>query len=528
MSEGWLGFAGGIGLFLFGMTVMTEALKTLASGRMRAVLGRFTTTPLRGVLSGAIGTALMQSSSAVILTVIGFVGAGLMSFPQALGVIFGANIGSTTTGWVVAILGLKLQLGVVALPLLFVAALVATLTRGGRRQAGMALAGFSLIFLGLEMMQTATAQVSGLLAGGWLPGESWPGRLALVAIGVAVTVVIQSSGAGVAAVLVLLGSGSVTLMQAAALVVGMDLGTTAKSVLATLGGSREMRRTAMAHVGYNAVTDGLAFLALPLVPLIQRVMLGDAQTALVVFHTGFNLAGVALLLPVLPWFARGIERLVPGGTGPLPEPLDRRLLGDADVAQDAARGVAAALATVQCARLSGALRRSGRAVEAGVVEAVADLEDFLTRVALPSGGTAGQNRQAALLHLADHLGRLAQRAGQEERLAVLVADPVFCRPVRMVAAALERAALAPADPVLARRLARLHGTLGARMARMRRSVLLREHVGLVSPPDLFALTDALRWLERVLFHTERIVHYGAAAAAAAPPKGEATSVLAED
>ena len=115
-----------------------------------------------------------------------------------------------------------------------------------------------------------------------------------------------------------------------------------------------------------------------------------------------------------------------------------------------------------------------------------------------------------------------------ERLAVLVADPVFCRPVRMVAAALERAALAPADPMLARRLARLHGTLGTRMARLRRSVLLREHVGLVSPPDLFALTDALRWLERVLFHTERIVHYGAAAAAAAPPKDEAASRLAED
>lgn len=528
MNEGWLGFAGGIGLFLFGMMVMTDALKALASGRMRAALGQFTTTPLRGVLSGAIGTALLQSSSAVILTVIGFVGAGLMSFPQALGVIFGANIGTTATGWMVSVLGLKLQLGTVALPLLCLAALGAAVTRGVKRQVGMALAGFSLIFLGLEMMQTATVQVSGLLAGGWLPGDSWPGRLALVLIGGAVTVVIQSSSAGVAVALVLLGSGSVTLMQAAALVVGMDLGTTAKSVLATLGGAREMRRTAMAHVGYNVVTAGLAFLALPLMPLIQRLLLGDAQTALVVFHTGFNMAGVLLLLPVLPWFARGIEWLVPGGSGPLPEPLDRRLLGEADVAQDAARGAAAALASVQCARLAAALRQTGAAQDAGLALAVADLEDFLMRVALPAGGTAGQNRQAALLHLADHLGRLAQRAGQEERLAVLVADPVFRRPVLMLAAALERAAQAPADPRLALRLARLHGTLGGRMGRLRRSVLLREHVGLVSPPDLFALTDALRWLERVLFHTERIVHYGAVAATAAPSREEAARRLFDE
>lgn len=158
------------------MMVMTDALKALASGRMRAALGRFTTTPLRGVLTGAIGTALLQSSSAVILTVIGFVGAGLMSFPQALGVIFGANIGTTATGWMVSVLGLKLQLGTVALPLLCLAALGAAVTGGLKRQVGMALAGFSLIFLGLEMMQTATVQVSGLLAGGWLPGKAgWGG-----------------------------------------------------------------------------------------------------------------------------------------------------------------------------------------------------------------------------------------------------------------------------------------------------------------------------------------------------------------
>lgn len=532
---GWQGFLGGIGLFLFGMMTMTEALKQLGSGRLREMLARLTPTPLRAALAGALATAALQSSSAVVLTVIGFVGAGLMRFPQALGVVFGANVGSTATGWLVAVLGLKLQLGLLALPLLFAAVLAALVLPGRRRQVALALAGFALVFLGLDMMQAATAGLAAWLHPGWLPGEGWGGRAALVLIGAAVTLVIQSSGAGVAAVLVLLGGGSIGAGQAAALVIGMDLGTTAKSVLATLGGSREMRRTALGHVGYNLVTDALAFLLLPVLPLLVWLA-GDAATAVVAFHSGFNLLGVLLLLPFTAAFARLIEWLVPDSGSPLPEPLDRRLLALPDTAQDAARRQAVLLAQVQFAALEQVLRaRQGEGVsetepgpEPGLALARADLEDFLLHLPVETSPSATRNRQAALLHLLDHLNRLAHRAEQQHRARQLACDPVLRRPLGLVGAALWQAAAHPDATATAARLARLHRLLIARTGRLRRGVLLQEHVGRVSPQEVFDLTDALRWLERVLFHTERIVHYGAVAAAAAPSHQEAAASFSEE
>lgn len=526
---GWQGFLGGIGLFLFGMMTMTEALKRLASGRMREILARFTPTPLRAALAGAASTAALQSSSAVVLTVIGFVGAGLISFPQALGVIFGANVGSTATGWLVAVAGLKLQLGAVALPLLFGAALAALVLQGQRRQGALAFAGFALVFLGLDMMQAATAGLEARLSPDWLPGEGWGGRAALVLIGAAVTAVIQSSGAGVAAVLVLLGGDGITAQQAAALVIGMDLGTTAKSVLATLGGSRDMRRTALAHVGYNLVTDALAFLLLPVLPLLVWLT-GDAATAVVGFHTGFNLLGVLLLLPFAGRFAALIERLVPATGGPLPEPLDRRLLALPDTAQEAVRRHALQLAQLQFARLQRLLcDPQGEAPpEPGLALAAADLEDFLVHLPLAGSPVATRNRQAALLHLLDHLNRLDHRASQQDRARILAAAPLFARPLALLATALNQAAAHPEAAATSARLARLHRLLAARTGRLRRGVLLQEHVGRVRPQDVFDLTDALRWLERVLFHTERIVHYGAVAAAAAPSREEAAASLSEE
>lgn len=113
---------GGIGLFLLGMIVMTEGLKALAGNAVRAALMRFTRSPFTGAMTGAVGTAILQSSSATTVAAIGFVGAGLMSFPESLGIIFGANIGTTFKGWIFALLGFKYQVGLLVLPLIFVGA----------------------------------------------------------------------------------------------------------------------------------------------------------------------------------------------------------------------------------------------------------------------------------------------------------------------------------------------------------------------------------------------------------------------
>ncbi len=517
MTQDILALLGGIGLFLFGMQTMTGALRRLASRNMRAVLARFTRTPLSGAMTGAAVTATIQSSSATVMTTIGFVGAGLLTFPQAVGVVMGANVGTTATGWMVAILGIKLALGKLALPLLFLGSLAMLLGRRSVVRVGEALAGFALVFLGLDMMATATATVEPLLSRSLASSDTLSGLFVLIATGFAFTAVVQSSSAGVATVLVLLGGGALSLMQAAALVIGMDIGTTLKSLLATLGGGRDMRRTAAAHVGYNIVTAVVAFLLLGFVPHLLRFTGGDETTALVIFHTLFNVSGAVLLLPVAGDFARLIERIVPGGRGTLPEPLDRALLAEPEAALDAARSAGGKIAATRFRQTASALR--GLRVDGeDSLQAIEDIEEFLTELAVPDGREGPRNRLSALLHLTDHLNRFQHRASQSERIAALARDPALRRPARALAAALDLAAAAPADSDLAVRLGRLNHMIAGRTARLRRSVLLREHVGLVSQHDVFALTDALRWLERVSSHAERIVHYGAAAAQERPAK----------
>jgi phosphate:Na+ symporter len=513
MTGELLALLGGIGLFLFGMQTMTGALRQLASRRARAALARFTNTPSSGVLTGAATTALIQSSSATVMTTIGFVGAGLMTFPQALGVIFGANVGTTFTGWMVAIVGLKLDLGAVALPLLLGATLLIALGRDRWEMAGRGLAGFSLVFIGLSMMQAGTAALDPILAVALSVGDGPGGILLLVGLGVLVTAIIQSSSAGVAAALVLLDGGSLTLTEAAALVIGMDLGTTLKSLVATVGGSTAMRRTAVAHVGYNLATCSIALLLLGGVPYLERLLGGDATTALVAFHTLFNLAGVALLLPFVDRFTRVIERLVSGGEGRLPEPIDRALLSEPAAAIDAARVALSQIAAAAFDDLAAMLDGRRRPVPTeSLRRALESVEATLATLALPASDEALKTRYGALLHMIDHLNRLIHRQEQGHRIAVVRAEPLLARPARLLALSLVRPAESP------ERLRRVHRLVAGRTMRLRRGVFLREHAGLASPGEVFAITDALRWLERVVFHLERIAHHTAAAAEESLPE----------
>ena len=199
---------GGVGLFLLGMTVMTGGLKGLAGSKLRTVLGKAAATPLRGALWGGIVTLLVQSSSATTMTTIGLVSAGLLTFSQGLGLVFGANIGTTGTGWLVALIGVRISLTAAALPMIFVGALVKLLGRGRLSGAGAALAGFALVLFGLTTLQQGMgglaeqlhpADLPTVLAG---PGAGWwsglVGVLTLVAAGLVMTAVMQSSTAAIA------------------------------------------------------------------------------------------------------------------------------------------------------------------------------------------------------------------------------------------------------------------------------------------------------------------------------------------
>lgn len=507
MTGGIWGFLGGIGLFLFGMEVMTDALRDLAGRRLRQALARFTATPFKGTLTGAAATAVVQSSTAVTVMTIGFVGAGVLGFKQALGILYGANIGTTMTGWIVMLAGVKLQIGTVALPLLFVAALMGILGEGQLGRIGRFLAGFCILFIGLDMMQAAMAGMDGWVTPDTLPGDGWGGRFLLVLLGLVLTMILQSSSAGVALALVLLGSGSITFAQAAAMVIGMNIGTTFTGLLASLGGGREAKMTALANTIFNAVTAVLAFVVLDIVsPLLHDTALGrDDQTALVLFHTGFNVMGTALFLPFTGAFAAVVERMVPARTPHLAGALDPRLMADAGSALDAAARTATAIQGAAGQALALALGpardlRPLAALRAQADPAMAALEDWLTRLRLPADDAAAQARRAALMHLTDHLTRMLARTQEADRIATIAGEPALRRPGAALAGGMARGAHAA-------RMDRLAHVVQARARRHRRATLLAEHAGILTVAEVFRQTDAMRWLERVAEHAERLAHY---------------------
>ena len=264
---------GGVGLFLLGMTVMTDGLKALAGSALRTVLGKAAATPLSGAFWGAIVTLLVQSSSAVTMTTIGLVSAGLLTFPQGLGLVFGANVGTTGTGWLVALIGVRVSLSTYALPLIFVGALTKLLAGGRIAAAGASLAGFALVLYGLTTLQQGMGglaeslhpsdlpSVLGAPGVGWLTGSI--GLLTLVVVGLAMTAVMQSSTASIAVTISAFYAGAIGLEQGAALIIGQNIGTATSSALAAIGASVTAKRLALAYVLFKVIAALIALAAFP-------------------------------------------------------------------------------------------------------------------------------------------------------------------------------------------------------------------------------------------------------------------------
>lgn len=295
--------AGGLGLFLLGMGMMTDGLKLAAGPALHRILAGATRTRMHALGSGLMVTALVQSSSAVTVAAIGFVNAGLLALGPVLWVLFGANVGTSMTGWIVALVGLKFKVEVLAMPLVGLGALL-RLTGQGRRLGaiGTALAGFGLLFMGIALLQQAFAALAGQIT---LPqGEGPLVVLAQLGIGLLMTVLMQSSSAAMVITLTAAQGGLIGLEGAAAVVIGANIGTTATALLAAIGATPNARRAATAHVVFNLLTGVVALLLLPWLvgALAQaRELLGlppDPATALALFHTTFNLIGVLLMWPL--------------------------------------------------------------------------------------------------------------------------------------------------------------------------------------------------------------------------------------
>lgn len=293
---------------MLGMWMMTEGLKLAAGGALRTILHSATSSSWRGLLAGLLITAVVQSSSAVTVATIGFVNAGLLNLTQSIWVVFGANLGTTITGWIVAGIGIKLDMTTLALPLLGAGMLVWLLAGGRPRLTGLgqAAAGFGAFFLGIGFLQQGFGGLTlepGLLGAGQ---PLWIALPASLLFGAALTIVTQSSSAAIAIVLTATAAAGLPLELAAGAVIGTNVGTTSTAVFAVIGATPPARRVAGAHVIFNLLKAAVALLLfgwlLRLSEWVAAQMVGDADTALAlaVFNTLFNLVSLALVWPFTP------------------------------------------------------------------------------------------------------------------------------------------------------------------------------------------------------------------------------------
>lgn len=335
---------GGIGLFLLGMSLMTDSLKEIAGESLRLWLARFTGSPIRAMNSGIIFTLIVQSSTATTLATIGFVSAGVLTFAQAIGVVIGANIGTTSTGWLVALLGVKFSIGVIALPIIALGALAKILTQGRIGLFGLVLAGFGLIFYGIELLQIAMSGLSDQIDLSILKTETWSDKLLLVLLGIAMTLILQSSSAAITATIAALATQVIQLEQALLLVIGQNVGTVATAVLATIGANASAKRTAAVHVIFNIVSAVFAFWILcPLFVWLYQTqfVLSEIEPVLIVaaFHTAFSLLGAAMFLPMIEPLKTLLSRLFPANEDHLLQRLDSVSLSVPALALAAAENV---------------------------------------------------------------------------------------------------------------------------------------------------------------------------------------------
>ena len=293
------------------MHMMTEGLKLAAGRALEGLLERGTATAPRGLAAGMTITALVQSSTAVTVASIGFVNTGLLSLKNALWVIFGSNVGTTMNAWLVAALGFGFRIDAFALPFVGIGAVLMLAGRTLRARAlGQALAGFGVLFLGIDVLKDSFSGVGSMidLQDFITPGVA--GWLILIGIGTVLTVLMQASGAVIAIVITAAQGGLLTVEAACAMVIGTNIGTTSTAILSAMGATSNARRLAAAHVLFNFVTGAMALLMLPLLITLLGVLRewfeqpATPAVMIAMFHTAFNLLGVLLMVPIAPLMLR--------------------------------------------------------------------------------------------------------------------------------------------------------------------------------------------------------------------------------
>lgn len=313
---------GALGMFIFGMKIMSEGLQKAAGSRLRNMLGSITSNRIKGVFTGFGITSIVQSSSVTTVMTVSFVNAGLLTLRQSAGVMMGANIGTTITAWLILLFGFKVSLDSYALVFIALGAPLMFFSKGKAKVWASVIIGFSLLFMGLGFLKDAVPdlnQESAIVQFFIRFKDVWYGPVMFVALGAIVTVVIQSSSAAMALTMTLVAGNVIPFEVASAMILGENIGTTITAELASLVGNVHAKRSARIHSLFNLIGVTWAILAFPLILMAIAKLFVDgdpytdgdaANVGLAVFHTAFNLLNVIILLPFVPWLVRMAEKTV--------------------------------------------------------------------------------------------------------------------------------------------------------------------------------------------------------------------------
>ncbi len=310
MLDGWK-FLAGLGIFLFGMFMMEESIKLLSGRSFKILIRRYTGTRIKGLLSGIISTAVLQSSSAVSLMVLAFVGAGLVTLINAIAVIMGAKVGTTITAWIVAIFGFKFKIETFALPLIGLGGIGLIFLSKSTRYVNISklLISFGFLFHGLDFMKTSVEHLAAAIDIAALPTF---GPFVFILAGILLTAIMQSSSATIAVVLTTLFSGIINFQAAAAMVIGANVGTTVTILLGAIGGIPAKKRAAVSSLLFSTGTATVVILLLPVIFWLILDLLAFTDNPVLgvaLFHTLFNVVGAIIFFPLIPFMAGRLEKL---------------------------------------------------------------------------------------------------------------------------------------------------------------------------------------------------------------------------
>lgn len=317
---------GSIGLLLYGMSMLSEGIQKSAGNSLSRILGFMTSNRFLAVFTGLFITMIIQSSSATTVMVVSFVNAGLLTLTQSVGVIFGANIGTTVTAWIVALVGFKFKIALFAIPLFGIGYILKNVKKIRRENLGEAIMGFGLLFLGLDLLSSAipafNADNVAFLAN--LQNSGAISILIGVFAGVAFTVLLHSSSASTAIILTMSVTGILQWEFAATMILGSNIGTTIDAVLASIGTKVNARRAALVHVLFNVTGTVLAVIFIhPLLNLVDFITPGTVQDAMpshiAMLHTVFNILNTLLFLPFVSLIATFTEKVIKAGDNDVPE-----------------------------------------------------------------------------------------------------------------------------------------------------------------------------------------------------------------